>query len=209
MLTSIVREARKSNRAYGKSELLHLLQQRAETEIAQVAQDDRFTFRVASCATLPKSMTQTTEVMPGRKESRPNKTTVREQPRKQLVKVNRAHSPLLTTKSPLSAKPYAPNLSVANLDDSSGATPSVMTAKNPPFTYMGKPLKQSKVHKKQISLLSLTKTGLAADRKISASQTLFENRAYSTIDPTAFVINQSSTLQEASRGKQRSRQLNQ
>jgi len=46
-----------------------------------------------------------------------------------------------------------------SLDDSSGATPSNLDAKQAPFRYMGKPLVTANpmVKKKQISLLTLAK----------------------------------------------------
>jgi hypothetical protein len=140
MLTNIVREARKSNKAYGKTELMQLLKKRAETEMMDT--DDKFTFRVPS--NVLQSMTQTTELIGSRKEtSKPLKTTSRLEPRKQVVKIKRMHSPMLPTKSALHVKQsknhHQSMTEFVNLDDSSGATPTV-PIQNPPFTYMGKPL---------------------------------------------------------------------
>jgi len=40
---------------------MQLLQKRAETEITEVMTDDKFTFRVSSCAVLPKAKTLETD----------------------------------------------------------------------------------------------------------------------------------------------------
>jgi len=63
-----------------------------------------------------------------------------------------------------------------NLNDSSGATPS---DPRPAFSYMGKPM-QTKVHKKQISLLTLARP--QGVRRNSSHN--FAARCYSTIEPS-------------------------
>jgi hypothetical protein len=82
-----------------------------------------------------------------------------------------------------------------NLDDSSGATPSNLEARQAPFTYMGKPLTLAKpsVHKKQISLLTLGKPHMKLlVQKTNASQSdmVFQSRAYSTIDPESTLFSE-------------------
>jgi hypothetical protein len=60
MLTNIVREARKTNKTYGKNDLLKLLQDRAEIEqthkLIDKLEGEKVTFRKASHAVLPKTM---------------------------------------------------------------------------------------------------------------------------------------------------------
>jgi hypothetical protein len=61
MLTKIVREARKSNKAYGKNDLMKLLQERVQVD-EQIIQKieplkaEKFSFRKASYTALPKTV---------------------------------------------------------------------------------------------------------------------------------------------------------
>lgn len=60
MLTNIVREARKSNKAYGKQDLMKLLQERVKVEQLKTRQEaaEKLTFRKVSYSALPDTVHQ-------------------------------------------------------------------------------------------------------------------------------------------------------
>jgi hypothetical protein len=66
MLTKIVREARKSNKAYGKNDLIKLLQERVQVDEqiiqrVETLKAEKFSLRKASYTVLPKTVHQSSQ----------------------------------------------------------------------------------------------------------------------------------------------------